>query len=113
MTDHLSHAILNALADGELSVDQQASANQHLAECPSCTSKALYQCLLKSATAKAGQRYAPPPQLQERLVRRASEADSGSRTSRSHVAPFSPSRSIWRFGSLGWAVATLLLLFAV
>jgi len=110
MTDHLSHAILNALADGELSVDQQASANQHLAECPSCTSKALYQCLLKSATAKAGQRYAPPPHLQDRLVRLASEVNSESLASSFRVAPVSPLRS---FQSLGWVTAALLLIFAV
>jgi anti-sigma factor RsiW len=112
MTDHLSDAILNALADGELSWDQQASANKHVAECSSCTSKALYQCLLKSATAKAGQRYAPPPQLQYRLVRLASEADSESQATRDRE-PVSPSRLIWGFRSVGWAVAALLLLFAV
>ena len=68
MTDHLSPSILSALADGELSPEQLAVANQHLAGCFSCTSNALYQGLLKSATAKAGQRYTPPPQLRERLT---------------------------------------------
>jgi anti-sigma factor RsiW len=56
MSDHLSPSILNGLADGELSADQLAVANEHLAACPACTSNALYQSLLKSATAKAGQR---------------------------------------------------------
>ncbi len=41
MTDHLSSSILNALVDGELSADQLAVANEHLAGCPSCTSSAL------------------------------------------------------------------------
>jgi anti-sigma factor RsiW len=68
MTDHLSQSVLNALADGELSPDQLASAHQHLAGCPSCASNALYQSLLKSATARAGRRYTPPPGLQERLA---------------------------------------------
>ena len=69
MTDHLSPSILSALADGELSADQLAEANQHLAGCFSCTSNALYQGLLKSATARAAQqRYTPPPQLRERLT---------------------------------------------
>ena len=49
MTDHLSPSILSALADGELSPEQLAAANQHLADCFSCTSNALYQGLLKSA----------------------------------------------------------------
>ncbi|MGA2348835.1 MAG: zf-HC2 domain-containing protein [Terracidiphilus sp.] len=110
MTGHLSHATLSALADGELSPDRQVSANQHLAACPSCTSEALRQCLLKSATAKAGQRYALPPQLQDRLMRLASEENSKSSSARLFVDPVSPSRL---FGSLGWAFAALLLLFAV
>jgi anti-sigma factor RsiW len=113
MTDHLSHSILNALADGELSVDQLASTSQHLAQCPACTSKALYQSLLKSSTANAGQRYAPPPQLQDRLVRLVSEADSEAPAPEFRVTPIFPSRSIWGFASVGWAAATLLLLFSV
>ena len=84
MTDHLSSAILNALADGELSADQLAIANHHLAECPSCTSKALYQSLLKAATAKAGQRYSLPPSLQERIARQARQ-DSSSQDRKSVV----------------------------
>jgi anti-sigma factor RsiW len=68
MTDHMYLSILNALADGELSPDQLTSTNQHLVSCPLCTSNALYQSLLKSATAKAGHRYSPPPNLHDRLV---------------------------------------------
>ncbi|MGA3343462.1 MAG: zf-HC2 domain-containing protein [Terracidiphilus sp.] len=113
MNNHLSHAILNALADGELSAEQLAGANEHLAECPSCTSKALSQSLLKSATAKAGRRYAPPTQFQEHLVRLASEADSVGQGPGMRSAPLSPSRSHWGFESLGWATAALILLFTV
>jgi anti-sigma factor RsiW len=111
MTDHLSNAILNALADGELTADQQASANQHLAECPACTSYALHQSLLKSATAKAGLRYAPSPQLHERLASLASKTNSESPATCLLDAPRSPSRSVW--GSLGWATAAVLLLVSV
>jgi anti-sigma factor RsiW len=113
MTDHLSNAILNALADGELSGDQLASTNQHLAECPPCTSKALYQSLLKSATAKAGQRYAPSPQLQERLASLASQTNSRLQKSSGRTLPISPSQSTRRFGSLGWAAAAAFLLVTV
>jgi anti-sigma factor RsiW len=72
MNEHLSPSVLNALADGELSTKELADVNQHLAGCPSCTASALYQSLLKSATAKAGMRYTPPPQLQRRLTRQGS-----------------------------------------
>jgi len=67
MTDHLSTATLNALADGELSADQLTSTQEHLAGCQACTSSALFQSLLKSATARAGQRYAAPQELLVRL----------------------------------------------
>lgn len=113
MTSHLPPAILNALADGELSADQLLSANQHLAECPSCTSNALHQSLLKFATAKAGQRYAPPPHLHERLARLASRADSELQASALPTASISSTRSMWGLRSLGWAVAALILVFNV
>ena len=106
MTDHLSQPLLNALADGELSADQLVSANQHLADCQSCTSSALYLSLLKSATAKAGQRYTAQPHLRERLMGLSSEA------SESTTAP-TQSRLSWQFGSLGWAAAAALLLVAL
>lgn len=103
MNDHLSQAVLNALADGELTRDQLADANQHLAGCSSCTSNALYLALLKSATAKAGQRFTPQPHLRERLTHLVSEAPE------SQVAHNSPPYSSGRFGSLGWvAIAALL-----
>jgi anti-sigma factor RsiW len=110
MSDHLSISILNALADGELSVEQLVLANHHLGGCPTCTSSALYQSLLKAATAKAGQRYKPPPQLQERLMRQISEAGSRPDASRLDSPIVSrPSRAS-RYGLLGWATAAVLLL---
>ncbi len=78
MSHHLSPALLNSLADGELTPDQRATVDEHLAECPSCTSSALFQSLLKSATARAGQRYNLPPQLLERLASRGKSVPSRS-----------------------------------
>ena len=106
MTDHLSDTILNALADGELTADQLASANEHLAACQSCTSNALRWSLLKSATTRVGQRYAPSPQLRERLARLTSPEEK-------RPAPISSPRSMWGFGSLGWAAAAVLLVASV
>jgi anti-sigma factor RsiW len=104
MTDHLSPSMLNGLADGELSAAQLAVANEHLAACPACTSNALYQSLLKSATAKAGQRYTPPPQLQERLTRLASSGLEAPGSGTGHRYP-----QQWRF-AWGWVAAAVLLL---
>lgn len=110
MTDHLSHAILNALVDGELTAAQLASANQHLADCPNCTSNALYQSLLKSATAKAGQRHTLPSDLQKRLAVIASQEGSRFEASGLRPVPPFPSRPTRGFGSLGWAAAVVVLL---
>jgi anti-sigma factor RsiW len=96
MTDHLSQITLNALADGELSSEQLAMVNDHLAACPSCTSSALMQTLLKTNIAKAARKYAPPPGFEARLKLLASREPRSARpTRRSPLA--------------GWAVAALLL----
>jgi anti-sigma factor RsiW len=100
MTDHLSPTLLSALADGELSPEQLAAANEHLASCSACTSSALSASLLKSATSKAGQRYTPPPQLQDRLTALASRA---------RVKP-EPILRTTRTPILGWLTAATLLL---
>jgi anti-sigma factor RsiW len=104
MTDHLTPDLLNSLADGELSADQLAGVNEHLAQCPSCTSGALAQSLLKSATARAGQRYAPPRQFQQRLMHLARQQNATQETS-------NPARRLINPLSLsGWATACVLLL---
>jgi anti-sigma factor RsiW len=109
MTDHLSAPILNALVDGELSIDQLATANHHLSQCPSCTSDALFHSLLKSATAKAGQRYAPTPDLQTRLALRIREELLLQNASHvDNVRPVLRSSSFY-----GWAAAAALLLISV
>src|ERR1700733_597931 len=84
MTGHLSPLILNALADGELTSEQLASTNEHLAGCPLCSSSALNQNLLKSLTAKAGKRYSPSPSFQKRIVRQISQDQPLQRVLRGH-----------------------------
>jgi len=107
MSDHLNDGLLNALADGELSAEQLAVVNEHLAQCAACTSNALFQSLLKSATAKAGQRYVPPVQLRERLAQLARDQSDGPET----LAPMGDARRAWSTRSFfGWAVAAALLL---
>lgn len=105
MSDHLPSVILSALADGELSAEQLAQANEHLAGCLACTSNALSLSLLKAATAKAGLRYAPPPQLRDRLAQLTSAGPAA-------LPPphLMPSRKGWQSGTMGWAAAAALLL---
>lgn len=109
MTDHLSDAILNALADGELAADQLATTNQHLAQCPLCTSNALYQSLLKSAMGKTGQRYAPTPDFQARIAQQVKEDLSPQEISRSgHVRTSMRGSPFY-----GWMVAAALLIMSI
>jgi anti-sigma factor RsiW len=107
MTDHLSPVTINALADGELTGSQLAHASEHLVTCSSCTSSALHQSLLKSATARAGQRYAPPPHLQDRLTRLAEQQTSWEKQ-RSATESSLSSAGILRWG----AIAALVLVLA-
>ncbi len=107
MTDHLSSLILNALADGELSADQLAATNQHLAGCPSCTSSALSLTLLKSATSKAGQRFVPGSDLQARILQQIRQSSSPRQTPRLERYALLPK---WRLALYGWATALALLL---
>lgn len=108
MSDHLSSAVLNALADGELSSDQLVHVNEHLANCPPCTSNALAQSLLKSATARAGLRYVAPVDLRGRMARLVSQE-----TARGPGSLSSSSRhASWGLRPLGWAALAALLLVA-
>jgi anti-sigma factor RsiW len=112
MTSHLSYVTLSALADGELSAEELASANEHLAGCPACTSQALSETLLKSATARASQRYAPPPHLQRRIAKLASRTELKAGASGGH-ATVAAGASMWSLGSFGWMAAAAVLLIAV
>lgn len=96
MNVHLTSAMLSALADGELSMPELAQANEHLAGCSVCTADALSLSLLKSATSKAGHRYAPPADLLERVLRPTEKRAPAARSTR------------W-FGVAGWAAAAVLL----
>jgi anti-sigma factor RsiW len=97
MNGHLTSAMLSALADGELSMPELAQANEHLAACSVCTADALSLSLLKSATSKAGHRYALPAGFEERVMRPAGKRAPAARSTR------------W-FGVAGWAAAAVLLL---
>ena len=107
--------MLNALADGELSAEELARVNEHLAACPQCTTSALEASLLKGATARAGQRFAPPADLRERMVRRMAQEAAiaqsvAAQEEPENVVPAEPRR--WGFGSWGLAAAALLLVYA-
>src|ERR1700744_1536526 len=107
MTAHLASTLLNALVDSELSVEQAAAVKLHLDECPSCTASALNLALLKSAAAKAGQRYAVPSQFEQRLRNLASSQTL--QTPRVHPGA---SSTLLRALSSAVAIAAMLLVVA-
>jgi anti-sigma factor RsiW len=67
-TNHLGPDQLNAFIDGELPTAEQQGIEQHLATCHACTLRVLSTTQLKAATARAGQRFAPPPDALARLT---------------------------------------------
>lgn len=105
---HLTSALLNSWVDGELSSEEQRQVDEHLAECPACTSAALSQTLLKSAIAKAGQRYALPPHLLGLIQHDINEQTSVPNS----LIPSSAPDSAWKIAVFGWATAAVLLLAA-
>jgi anti-sigma factor RsiW len=109
MTSHLDSATLNGLVDGELSAEQLSAAGEHLAGCAACTSSALHQSLLKSATARAGQRHALPRHLQERLTRLAAQDESQAESLGAVAGRRFQEKSTLRSGWMAWATAALLL----
>jgi anti-sigma factor RsiW len=66
--EHLDPDQLSAYIDAELSVSEQQGIDQHLTTCHACTLRVLSATQLKAATARAGQRFAPPPEALARLT---------------------------------------------
>ena len=66
--EHLNPDTLSAFIDGELPNDEQEAIEQHLAGCHSCALRVLSATQLKAATARAGRRFAPPPEALARLT---------------------------------------------
>ena len=108
MTEHLSSLTLSALADGELSAGQLSVVKEHLDTCPYCTSAALTETLLKTATAKAEQSYTAGNEFQNRMKNLvAQEKAKIANHKREAVHDHSYAPRPWIAFS-GWAVAALL-----
>ena len=66
--EHLTPDILDPFIDGELSPGVQQGIEEHLATCHACTLRVLSATKLKSATARAGHRFAPSPEALARIT---------------------------------------------
>jgi anti-sigma factor RsiW len=66
--EHLDPYKLSAFIDGELSPTERQGIERHLTTCHACSLRVLSATQLKSATARAGQRFVPPPEALARLT---------------------------------------------
>jgi len=80
--NHLSPDTLNAFIDGELPAGESQEIQQHLSSCHSCTLCVLSATQLKGATARAGHRFAPPPEALARLTARLRSQPQPKKTAR-------------------------------
>lgn len=111
MTEHLTSETLNLFVDGELSHDQIAEVNEHLATCKECTASTLSLMVLKSTAARAGQRYTVPPDFQERLLHGVAAKTPMNEAMLTGAKP-AEIRKTKRVGVFGWATAAALLLLS-
>jgi anti-sigma factor RsiW len=66
--EHINPDVLSAFIDGELSAGEQETIEQHLSGCHACGLRVLSATRLKTATARAGRRFVPPPEVLARLT---------------------------------------------
>jgi anti-sigma factor RsiW len=98
---HLGPDQLSAFIDGELSSSEAYGIEQHLTDCHPCALRVLSATKLKSATARAGQRFTAPLEALARLT--------------AQLRPQEPKRTarIYSFRSIAWAAIAAALVLAV
>jgi anti-sigma factor RsiW len=101
LVDHLHPEELSAFIDGELLPEESQAIQQHLGGCHECALGVLSAIQLKAATARAGQRFAPPP---DALARLAAQLQPRQSKKTDHIL---------RFGPIAWATLAAGLLLAV
>jgi anti-sigma factor RsiW len=68
MSEHLSEIEIESLVDRELDDEQSAHAEEHLAACHECSTRALAVTQLKQAIREGAVRYQPSPAFQRRMM---------------------------------------------
>lgn len=109
MTDHLSTATLSAFADGELSSEQAAAAQEHLDACLTCASNLIREWRLKSAIIKTGRRFELPADAEQRIIDLIAKHPPSDATQQKPAPTSSVTRRNWS-GYAGWATAAALLI---
>lgn len=113
-TGHLDPARLNAFIDGELSATEQRGIEQHLTTCHTCTLSVLSATRLKTATARAGQRFAPPPDALARLTAQLQTQQAPLQTMKTHTnLPKKTAARIFSIRPAAWAALAAAILLTV
>jgi anti-sigma factor RsiW len=107
-TEHLGPERLDAFIDGELSSTEQQGIEQHLTGCHVCTLRVLSATQLKAATARAGNRFAPPPDALARLTAKLHSQSQSTQQTREKK----PSR-IYSIRPAAWAALAAAILLTV
>jgi anti-sigma factor RsiW len=61
-SDHLDAQTISVFIDSELSPAEHQQTRQHLTACHDCALRVVAAAQLKTATARAGRRFVPPPE---------------------------------------------------
>jgi anti-sigma factor RsiW len=107
VTEHIDADKLNAFVDGELSLAEQQRIEQHLISCHACSLRVLSTTRLKAATARAGNRFAPPPEALARLT-----AQLHSQQTQTKAQTKTPAR-LYLIRSAAWAALAAAILLTV
>jgi len=98
---HIDPDQLSAFVDGELPATESHEVQQHVADCHSCALRVLSAVQLKTATARAAERFAAPPEALARISEQL-RSQEPKKTAR-----------IYPFRSIPWAAVAAVLLLAV
>jgi anti-sigma factor RsiW len=109
--DHITPDQLSAFIDGELPPADQQRIEQHLATCHACTLRVLSATQLKAATARAGHRFAPPPEALARLTAQLHSQPQSQHQPKPHARIYSIRPAAMR--PAAWATLAAAILLAV
>ncbi len=116
ITEHLNSTTLNAFIDGELPANELQGAEQHLTTCHACTLRILSATQLKAATARAGNRFAPPPEALGRLaaqLRSQSQLHTNPQSQTNQQPETKPSARLYSIRPAAWASLAAAILLTI
>jgi anti-sigma factor RsiW len=116
MSEHLSEIEIESLVDRELDDEQSAHAEEHLAACHECSTRALAVTQLKQAIREGAVRYQPSPAFQRRMMQtpeRARQVEGRETSERTADRIKDRARRAWWLPSMLPLAASLLIVIAL